>query len=264
MFGFFLKKSFCDGWDNLFSMVLVNLICLFGGMGMILLTKFIQNSDLLIYGLILLAFLFFSIVAFAYGEISGKIADFCGVGIKDFFIAVPKVLKDAIIFALICFAITIVSIIAFDYYFIQMQSTIGFLMGAMIGWIDILLLLSFQWVIPIRSLMHNPLKKCIKKSFIIFFDNTGFSILMGIYHIVMIAISIVFIGFFPSVAGIVMADTNALRLRLYKYDYLEEHPELTTKRQRRQIPWEELIYEDRETLGPRKFKSFFMPWKVEE
>ena len=37
-----------------------------------------------------------------------------------------------------------------------------------------------------------------------------------------------------------------------------------TKKERRQIPWEELIYEDRETLGPRKLKSFIFPWKDQE
>jgi hypothetical protein len=42
---------------------------------------------------------------------------------------------------------------------------------------------------------------------------------------------------------------------------LEEHPELKTKKERKNIPWEELIYEDRETLGPRTFRSFLFPWK---
>ena len=263
MFGFFLKKSFCDGWDNLFSLVFVNLIVLFSGVGFLYLFKFVQNSDLLIYTLILIIFLFYSIIAFAYGELSGKIANFDGVGIKDFFRVIPSVLLDSVIFGAICYAIVMVSIVAFDYYFIGMQSTVGIFMGAMIMWIDVVLLLSFQWVVPIRSLMHNPIGKCIKKSLIIFFDNTGFSIVMSLYNLIMTALSFVCIGFFPSVAGIVMADTNALRLRLYKYDYLEAHPELKTKRERRHIPWEELIYEDRETLGPRKFKSFFMPWKEE-
>ena len=46
-----------------------------------------------------------------------------------------------------------------------------------------------------------------------------------------------------------------------KYDYLEEHPELKTKKERKQIPWEELLYDDKETLGPRNFKSFFFPWR---
>ena len=73
-------------------------------------------------------------------------------------------------------------------------------------------------------------------------DNTGFSIFMGLYTLILAALSI-------------------LPIRMYKYDYLEEHPELKTPRERRQIPWEELIYEDRETLGPRKLRSFLFPWK---
>lgn len=264
MFGFFIKKSFCDGWDNLFSLVLVNLMGLFLGVGFLYLINLAQNYDWLIYVIFYVATIVYSIIALAYGELSAKIADFCGVNILDFFKAVPGVLLDAFLFGTLNYVIAIFSVIAFDYYFVTVQSMFGFLLGCMIMWIDILLLLSFQWFIPIRSIMHNNFRKCIKKCFIIFFDNTGFSILIGLYNLVMVAFSVVFIGFFPAVAGTVLADTNALRLRLYKYDYLEEHPELTTKKQRRQIPWEDLIYEDRETLGPRKFKSFFMPWKVEE
>ena len=131
----------------------------------------------------------------------------------------------------------------------------------MICWIDLFIILAFQWFIPIRSLMHNNFKKCLKKSFLIFFDNKGFTFLTALYNLVLIAISVFFIGFIPSFSGILLANTNALRIRLYKYDYLEEHPELETRAEQKQIPWEELIYEDREALGPRKFKSFIFPWK---
>ena len=261
MFGFLLKKSFCDGWDNLFSLVIINVLSLFTGLGIFFLFNLVKENDLLIYLVFVLACLIFSIYAFAYGELSGKIANFDGVGILDFFRAIPSVLKDAVLYGLMTAAIVLISVVAFDYYFVQMQTLFGFFLGAMILWIDVLLLLSLMWFIPIRALMHNNFKKCLKKCFIIFFDNTGFCLLIGLYNLVMIALSVVFIGFFPALTGILIADTNALRLRLYKYDYLEEHPELQTKRERRQIPWEELIYEDRETLGPRKFKSFFMPWK---
>ena len=94
-------------------------------------------------------------------------------------------------------------------------------------------------------------------------DNTGFSIFMAFYNLILTALSILPIGFFPSVAGIEIAKLNAFRLRMYKYDYLDEHPELKTTKERRKIPWEELIYEDRETLGPRKLRSFLFPWKEE-
>ncbi len=263
MFGFLLKKNFCDGWDNLFSLVIVNIAVLFSGIGFLYLFKLANNSDLLIYLIFVLACIYFSIFAFAYGELAGKIANFEGIHILDFFKTIPSVLLDACLYGILVALISIISIVAFDYYFIQLQSLTGLFLGAMIMWVDVFLALSLMWFIPIRSLMHNDFKKCLKKCFIISFDNTGFTIAMGLYNLVMIVLSVVFIGFFPSMAGILIANTNALRLRLYKYDYLEDHPELQTKRQRRQIPWEELIYEDREALGPRKFKSFFMPWKDE-
>lgn len=261
MFGFLLKKSFCDGWDNLFSLVIVNVIALFTGIGLLFLVNLAKDYDVFIYIILFFAYIIYAIFALAYGEISAKIADFCGATIVDFFKAVPGVLKDAVLFGALCYALTMLSFISLDYYFVTAQSLVGYFIGCMIMWIDVLLLLAFQWFVPVRSIMHNNFRKCIKKCFILFFDNTGFTIALGLYSLFMIALSVVFIGFFPSVAGVVLAHTNALRLRLYKYDYLEEHPELTSKRERRHIPWEELLYEDKETLGPRKLRSFLMPWK---
>ena len=94
-------------------------------------------------------------------------------------------------------------------------------------------------------------------------DNTGFSIIMALYHLLLIVLSVLPIGFFPSITGLSISKHNAFRLRMYKYDYLEEHPELKTPKERRNIPWEELIFDDREALGPRKFRSFIFPWKDE-
>ena len=64
----------------------------------------------------------------------------------------------------------------------------------------------------------------------------------------------------PGFTGVLLAPVNALKLRLYKYDWLEEHPELTPQ-ERKHIPWYELIADDNEAIGPRTFKSFFLPWK---
>ncbi|MCR4733624.1 MAG: hypothetical protein K5829_01270 [Treponema sp.] len=271
MYGFILKKNFCDGWDNLLSVVITNAICLLSGFGIVFLFlgigKTIPESGPQIFHFILLgaAFIFacihFSILAFAYGETAAKIANFEGIHILDYFKAIPGVLKDASLFGLLLAAIVIVSVFGFDFYFIRSQSLIGFFAGGILFWIDIFCLLSFQWFIPIRSLMNNNFSKCLKKCFIIFFDNTGYSIFWFLHNIIMLIPTVLMFGFCPSVAGLLIANTNALRIRLYKYDYLEEHPELKTKKERRQIPWEDLIYDDREALGPRKLKSFLFPWK---
>ena len=267
MFGFLIKKNFCDGWDNLFSVLTANVTFLFVGFGVVFLNYFAakmpQNLSYLIVILVILSFIIMSIFTFAYGETAAKIADFNGIHLLDYFKAIPGVLKDATLFGLMISLILIISGFSIHYYVIQTQSLVGFCVGILLIWIDIFIFLALQWFIPIRSIMHNNFKKCLKKSFIIMFDNTGYSIAMALYNIVLFALSVVFIGFFPSMAGILIADTNALRLRLYKYDYLEEHPELKTKRERKQIPWEELIYDDRQALGPRKWKSFLFPWKEE-
>ena len=43
---------------------------------------------------------------------------------------------------------------------------------------------------------------------------------------------------------------------MYKYDWLETQSGLSRKEARRRIPWDELLAEEKETLGPRDFKSF--------
>ena len=261
MYGFIIKKNFCDGWDNLFSMIVANVCMLFAGAGLVLLNAYLSINILVQLLLYIFSFSVMSILMFAYGEVAAKIANFNGVHVVDFFKAIPGAIKDGIFFGILNAVITWVSTIAISYYFFQTKSMIGLFFGAMICWIDIFVILAFQWFIPIRSLMHNNFKKCLKKCFLIFFDNKGFTILTALYNLVLIVFSVVLLGFAPSFAGLIIANTNALRIRLYKYDYLEEHPELETRAEQKQIPWEELIYDDREALGPRKFKSFIFPWK---
>lgn len=274
MYGFILKKNFFDAWDNLLSVIITNILFLLTGLGIVILSAFFTNhcaetiTDGAFYSIqmliLLLGLIVLSIIAFAYGELAAKIVDFKGIGLLDFFKEIPGVLKDAILFAILIAAIIFVSGYSLTYYMIQQQSFMGLCVGALLFWIDIFILLSLQWFIPIRSAMHNSFRKTLKKCFIIFFDNTGYSILLAINNLVMIALSVLFIGFIPSIGGISIAKQNALRIRLYKYDYLEEHPELRTKKERRQIPWEELIYDDRETVGTRKLRNLLFPWKDDQ
>ena len=273
MYGFLFKKNFCDGWDNLFSVVVTNVLFLISMVGIILLSSFVTShlgentTDMSFYliqtGILFLGIFIFNIFDFAYGELAFKIANFEGIHLLDFFKRIPGVLLDAFLFSLLIIVIVFVSAYSLNFYIIQQQSLIGLFVGALLFWIDIFIALSLQWFAPIRSTFHNKFFKCLKKCFIIFMDNTGFSIIMALYHLLLIVLSVLPIGFFPSIAGLSISKHNAFRLRMYKYDYLEEHPELKTQKERRKIPWEELIFEDREALGPRKLRSFLFPWKEE-
>ncbi len=273
MYGFLFKKNFCDGWDNLLSLVITNVLFLISMVGIIMLSSVVtshlsdETTDFTFYliqtGILFLGLFIATTIDLAYGEVSVKIANFEGIRLLQFFRYIPGVLLHAFLFSLLIIVIIFVSTYSIYFYVIQQQSLFSLFIGALIFWIDIFVALSLQWFVPIRCTFHNKFFKCIKKCFLIFMDNTGFSIIMAFYTLILIALSILPIGFFPSIAGIAIAKQNAFRIRMYKYDYLEEHPELKTPRERRKIPWEELIFEDRETLGPRKLRFFLFPWKEE-
>ncbi len=263
MFFFIIKKNFCDGWDNLISVIISNLVFLFTGIGLVFLNGLAVKPESTI--LTALAFTFslvvLSILTFAYSDTAAHIANFDGISLLDFFKAIPGVLKDASLYGIMISAMILVSNFSIRYYMFEMHSLLGFAFGCAIMWVMFFFFLAMQWFIPIRSLMHNNFKKCFKKSFIILFDNTGFTLAIALYNLILLALSVLCIGFFPSMSGILIGNTNALRILLYKYDYLEEHPELQTKKERRRIPWDTLIEEDRQMLGPRKLRSFIFPWK---
>jgi hypothetical protein len=103
--------------------------------------------------------------------------------------------------------------------------------------------------------------KSFRKCFLIFFDNPGFSVFMFFNNAAMIVLSVFLVLLMPGFAWVILSQNEAFRLRLYKYDWLEKHPELDFRTARKSIPWGELISEDYETVGHRSFKSFFFPWK---
>ncbi len=200
-----------------------------------------------------------SVALFAFGNNAARIADFKSASLKEYFAEFPKVWKDGVLFALIVAVLFLLGFFGIPFY-MGMQSLFGLFLAALVFWFLLVCAMALQWFIPIRSLLKDNFRKCLKKSFIIFFDNPGFSLFMFIYSIILLALSIFLFFMMPGFAGILLAHTNGLRLRLYKYDWLEENPDLSAK-ERKHVPWGELIAEDQDTLGPRSFKSFIFPWK---
>lgn len=259
---FYIKKNFCDGWDNLFSLFLVNIVIIGIAIGIYFSVGAIIESlpaigiALQIIGLYLL----FTAI-FAFGENAANIANFKSVSFKDYLNCFknPNLWKDSLGFTLLVGIIFALSLFVIPFY-LNMGNMVGTFLAAVLFWLLFVFTLAFQWFLPIRSLMNNGFKKCVKKSFLIFFDNPGFSIFVFIYSILLLAMSLFLFFMLPGFSGIVLAHMNALRLRLYKYDWYEENPELSPA-QRKHIPWDELLAEDYETLGPRPLKSFIFPWK---
>ncbi len=200
------------------------------------------------------------ILLFAVSACCAKIVNFKSVSLKEVFLQIPSVWKDAVLFALLVMGILFITSMAVPFY-LRMGNLLGIALGAVIFWVAFVSILAFQWFLPLYSQLDGGFKKTLKKSYILFFDNTIFTIFLGIYSLFLLLFSVVLIFLAPGIAGIVLAHNNALRLRMYKYDWLEQHPEIPMRQARKKIPWDELTAEDNETLGPRTLRNFIFPWK---
>jgi hypothetical protein len=260
MIGFFIKKAFFDGWDNLLQILLMNVIILAIGFGGFFLAALAAAIVPLSVFILVCAALLEGVVVLGVSVMMARIADYKSGSFRELLSAMQETWKHGALFALVVVVAVFVFSVTVPYY-LGLGSVIGFALAILMFWVAVIVILSFQWLLPIRSQLDKNFLKCIKKSFIIFFDNPGFSIFMFFYSFVLLALSLLLVFLMPGVSGLILAQNEALRLRLYKYDWLEKHPELDIKTARKAIPWEEILAEDEETVGYRSFKSFIFPWK---
>ena len=273
MLGFFFKKNFYDGWDNVLFIFVPNLILdvffLIGGGLFYLGTKVNGTAGIIIWGCtVLLVITAGSILSLAWAESAAKIADYESAEIKPFFTILKTCIKDGILYGIVLFAVLLVSAAGIIFYFRPVSGAtlpfIGLMAGSVFFWIMLTIISALFWYPSLRAIMHNPFKKSIKKCFIILFDNIGSCVVLGIYNFFLLIISIVMVGLAPGLGGIGLSRVNFLRILLKKYDYLEiAEKEAAGKKPvfRNKIPWQELLKEDIEITGSRSIKSFFMPWK---
>ena len=273
MLGFFFKKNFYDGWDNVLFIFVPNLILdvffLIGGGLFYLGTKVNGTAGIIIWGCtVLLVITAGSMLSLAWAESAAKIADYESAEIKPFFTSLKTCIKDGILYGIVLFAVLLVSAAGIIFYFRPVSGAtlpfIGLMAGSVFFWIMLTIISALFWYPSLRAIMHNPFKKSIKKCFIILFDNIGSCVVLGIYNFFLLIISIVMVGLAPGLGGIGLSRVNFLRILLKKYDYLEiAEKEAAGKKPvfRNKIPWQELLKEDIEITGSRSIKSFFMPWK---
>ena len=256
MIGFLIKKNFFDLWDNLFKVALINI-------GFIASLSFPVFVPTLLGGLpalgmaalligILWCFVYLSAAALSLKTLS----DYGNFGFADFFNNLKIVWPAGLVLGAIVFLGVILVTVVLPFY-LSMGSMIGLLLGAVIFWTLVVAVLALQFFFAVRARLDTKITKVIKKCFIIFFDNPLFCIFTLIHNAVILAVSVFLAFLFPGPAGILLFLDEGLRLRLLKYDWLEANPEAN----RRQIPWDALLIDERERTGTRSLKSFIFPWK---
>ena len=75
MYLFFIKKNFYDGWDNMLSLIVINLVIMTVSLGLLSLIYALQQSVPLVIALIILFGIVISILTLASGEVASSAAN---------------------------------------------------------------------------------------------------------------------------------------------------------------------------------------------
>ena len=259
MIGFLLKKTFFDLWDNMFRIVLLNL----GFIASLAVPVFLPGLlpiPALSLAVLALGILWCSVYLAAASLSVKALSDYGSFGFADFFTNLKAVWPAGMVMGIAVFLLFAMARVIIPFY-LAMNSMIGLLLAAVIFWTLALAAVSFQFFFAIRARLDTKLSKVFKKCFIIFFDNPGFSIFCLLHNVVIIAISTLLAFLLPGPAGILLFLDEALRLRLFKYDWLEANPESGASSRRVKIPWDAILIDEREKTGTRSLRSFIFPWK---
>lgn len=287
MFLFLIKKAFFDMWDNLFRIFALNLgyVLIISGSGFLL--SAVPPGQFAYFGVLVIGSAALSVFTMGTTAIASGMADYKAPEWMVFIDAIrehwlPAVLLVAINAVIFLFLL----LIALPVY---TQSTIGLIALGLLGWTAVFWLLSSQLFFPLVTRMGDPFGKAMRKCFTLMFDNTGFLVglfialnvsapyLLGLFLLMFLAFPTQLLIYgsplllLPGPASAVLLLTVAFKLRMYKYDYIEEQQQANDRqpkveqdgrrRRRVRVPWDALLAEDREQVGVRTLRGMIFPWK---
>jgi hypothetical protein len=256
MLWFYIKKAFFDGWDNLFPLVGLNLgfVAIVGLVLVLPLSLGVAGPVSILLGAVAITavVVWWSVCVHALV----KVSDYGSLSFRDLGAEFKRALVPGLQLAGIGVVAWILLAVGLPFYMTN-GGLAGVFAAGILFWCAMLGVLSLQYYIPLRARLGGGFRKNMRKSFILFFDNAGFSIFLFLYNTVTLVISFFLAFMAPGFAGVALALDVAVRLRLKKYDWIESHPGA----KRNQVPWDELLEEERELVGPRTLKGMIFPWK---
>jgi uncharacterized membrane protein YesL len=256
MFGFLVKKTFFDMWDNMFRILLANL----GYIGIMaiffLLAPMLVTVPVLFFITLAAGVAILAVYTGAVSKMCAEIASYRQPGFADFWRFVKESYGASLLLALAVTVYALIISVAFQFYG-GMSSLVGPLAVALLFWVTLAWAFASQYFFPLQSQLDRKFRKIFRKTFLIFFDNPMFSIGLLVSAFLVLLVSIFTALLLPGIATILLWWNGAFKLRMYKYDWLEKNPDAN----RRRIPWDALLVEDRERVGKRTLKGMIFPWR---
>lgn len=257
MIGFLIKKGFFDLWDNMLFVVLMN-IGFVVPLALIYLSAVAADYSVLLSVIIMVvALLAFSMYSLGVNAVTFGYSRYKKGGFAAFKEAFRFHIGHAFLHFGICLAIGFVIMFGMPFYF-ALDSYFGLIMGMLLFWIIVAVLLALQYFFPLCFHMEaDGALKTLKKCFLVVSDNFGTTMFLLLRTVIDMALTILTASLIPGLGGISLSRMDTVRLIMKKYDFLEANPEAT----RKDVNWEDLLYEERQLVGPRSLKSMIFPWK---
>ena len=259
MIGFLLRKTIYDLWDNMFRIVFINLgFVAVSAIPIFLprLAALFVDSTALEIGLSAFGILLCCIYLAAAAHSLKSISDYGVFSFVDFLRGFKTAWPAGLVMGAFVFALFLIITIVIPFY-MSIESMAGLVLAMLVFWVTIFAILSFQFYFTVYARLSANLIKAFRKCMIISMDNSGLALFLFLHNIAALLLSIFLAFMFPGPAGVLLYLDQALRLRLLKYDWLEANPGAN----RRKIPWDALLIEEREKTGVRSLKNFIFPWK---
>ena len=253
---FQIKKTFFDMWDNMLAVFILNFgfILILAG-GIYLPSLFSFSAIAATIGVCVAIIVFYQYVGIA-SLFAREISDYTSLSFRGIVDKFKEVWKQSLVLSIITIIQFLVIQIAFPFY-LNMGGFIGVAALSIIFWMSFAWLIASQFYYPIRTRLDSSVKKIIKKSFMVFFDNTLFSLALALGTLVVVLLSGFTAFLLPGLTTVLIWHQVGFKLRLLKYDYLEENPDADRKK----IPWDALLIDDKDRVGHRTLKGMIFPWK---
>ncbi len=253
---FMMQKAFWDAWDNMGRVLLANFVFVLLAAVPVFVPRALAGIPLLsmvtLFGSILLLFVYTGAVSAYFRDL----VNYNSPELRDIWSHLKESWKISLVFGVVVCFFYFVCITGFRFYS-ALGNVLGMLGLAFLFWIFVIVSISLVFFFPVMNNLDRNIKKIAKKSFILFFDNTGTALVLALMMLVNSVISIALALILPGIGGILILQESAMKLLLMKYDYLEENADADRKK----IPWNALIREEREKVGKRTLKGTIFPWK---
>ena len=257
MLGFLVKKAFFDTWDHFLGVLVINLGFILIGLIPFSSVQLVESLPFGAFiGIVAIGIILLFVYAGAASLMARDIVNYETPEWKNFLRYLKETWFQSLIFGLIYVAGIAVSFVGFSTY-LQMTSILGLAAAVFLLWAVVIWVLASQFYFPVLARLDTKIPKILRKSFILFFDNTFFAFVLGFGVLLIAGVSIFTAFLFPGFGGLLVWHQAAMKLRLYKYDYLEENPGANRKK----IPWDGLLVEEKEKVGKRTLRGMIFPWK---